>query len=282
MIKIGAIPLERTVKELLDFSIINLDKPVGPTSFEVALKAKDILEIDKVGHCGTLDPGVSGVLPLTLGRACKISEYFKSRDKKYVGIMRLHGDIEEGELKKAIKDFIGKIKQTPPVRSSVKREEREREIYSFEILEREDKDVLFECHVEAGTYIRKLIHDIGLKIGGAHMLELRRTSAGFFNEIESVTLYELEEAVNEYKKGKEEKIRKILISAEKAIAKIMPSINLKNNVEQILRGKPLMTGDIDKMPKSERFALFHNKKFIAIMRKSLEGDIIARAEFVFN
>ncbi|MEK6899317.1 MAG: RNA-guided pseudouridylation complex pseudouridine synthase subunit Cbf5 [Nanoarchaeota archaeon] len=268
--------------ELLEFSIINLDKPAGPTSFEVALKVKDIFEIDKVGHCGTLDPGVSGVLPLTLGRACKISEYFKSRDKKYVGIMRLHEEIKDKELKKIIDNFIGKIRQMPPVRSSVKREEREREIYSFDILEREDKDVLFECHVEAGTYIRKLIHDIGLEIGGAHMLELRRTGAGFFDELESVTLYQLEEAIDEYKKGKEGKIRKILIPAEEAIAEIMPSVQLKNNVEQILKGKPLMIGDVGNLPESERFALFYNKKFIAIMRKSLEGEIIARAEFVFN
>src|SRR3990172_658016 len=110
---------------------------------------------------GTLDPQVSGVLPITLGRACKLSDYFMHKDKEYVGIIRLHEDISEEELKKEIQKFIGKITQLPPVRSRVKREEREREIKTFEILEKNGKDVLFKTEVEAGTYIRKLIHDIG-------------------------------------------------------------------------------------------------------------------------
>ena len=86
--------------------------------------------------------------------------------------------------------FVGKIIQLPPVKSRVKRQERERSVYSWKILEydKEKKDVLFSCEVEAGTYIRKLISDLGLVICGSHMAELRRTKAGIFSKAMRILL----------------------------------------------------------------------------------------------
>jgi len=210
------------------------------------------------------------------------------RNKTYVGIMRLHSDVNEKNLNEAISKFIGKINQLPPVRSRVKRALREREVVGFKILEREGRDVLFETEVQAGTYIRKLCDDIGKLIGGAHMLELRRTKAGIFSETDNnfINLYDLDKAIDEYKEGKEEKLRKILIPAEQALKKTMPFIEIKSSsIKQLLTGKPLMKSDIKpftKLPNEEIFALSSKDSLIAIMKKSNEGDIIARPLFVYN
>ncbi len=275
------------IKELLNFSIINVDKPSGPTSFQVSQFVKNTLKIKKTSHFGTLDPQVSGVLPVALSRACRLNEYFMHRDKEYVGIMRLHEDIPIEKLKEQMKFFSGIISQLPPVRSRVKRALREREIKKFEILEKKGKDVLFIAEVQAGTYIRKLVSDLGEKIGGAHMLELRRTKASVFEEKDSINLYDFEKALNAYKDGDEIPLRKILIPAEQAIKKVIPEVQLKNPsqnlLKQLLTGKPLMKSDINsQLPEQSHFVLFHNNQLIAIYKKSDENDIIARPEFVFN
>ncbi len=266
-------------QELLNFSLINIDKPSGPTSFQVSQFVKNALKLTKTSHMGTLDPQVSGVLPITLGRACKLSNYFMHRDKTYVGIMRLHKEISQKELEKTIQANLGKITQLPPVRSRVKRAPREREIKSFKILEIKNKDILFETQVQAGTYIRKLIHDIGEQIGGAHMLELRRTKASIFTEETAITLYELEKII------KENKINTVLTPAEEAIKKILPEIQLQEkNLKQILTGKPLHKQDLIKplSPKEETFAAFIKEKFIGVYKKTDQEDIVAKPEFVFN
>jgi len=282
---LGKIKQQKSIKELLEFSIINMDKPSGPTSFQVDEKIKKWLGLRKTSHFGTLDPKVTGVLPVALNRACKLSDYFMHKDKIYVGIMHLHSDILISKLKKEMKKFVGKIIQLPPVKSRVKRAERVREVKKFEIIEKKERDVLFLAEVEAGTYIRKLCSDLGLKIGGAHMAELRRTKASIFSEEDEsfVNLYDLQEAVEEYKKGKEEKLREILIPAE-IISEILPVVQIKEDVvKQLLTGKPLMKKDIkEKLPDSEKFAVFLGERFIEVARKVSEGEIIARPEFVFN
>jgi len=158
--------MKKTIKELLEFGVINIDKSRGPTSFAVSQFVKKTLGLAKTAHMGTLDPQVTGVLPVTLNRACKLSNWFMGQDKEYVGIMRLHGEVSDEELEKEMDKLRGKITQLPPVRSAVKRAEREREVKKFEILERKGKDVLFVAIVEAGTYIRKLCSDLGDEIGG--------------------------------------------------------------------------------------------------------------------
>src|SRR3989338_2921844 len=130
---------QKSFQELINFSILNIDKPSGPTSFTISNYIRKSLELNKTSHAGTLDPQVSGVLPILLGRACRLSDYFMHHDKEYVGIMRLHKEVEEKKLREIIKEFIGKITQLPPVRSAVKRQERVREVKSFDILEIKDK-----------------------------------------------------------------------------------------------------------------------------------------------
>ncbi len=275
---------EKPIQELLNFSLINIDKPQGPTSFQISQYIMHVLNLNKTSHMGTLDPQVTGVLPITLGRACKLSEYFMHKDKEYVGIMRVHSNISISSVKEEASKFLGKVVQLPPVRSRVKREKRIREVKELKILEKKDKDLLFSSNVQAGTYIRKLIHDLGEKIGGAHMLELRRTKASIFTEENSLNLYEFDKLVAELNKGNEAPIRKVLIPAEDAIKKVLPSVELsERNLRQILTGKPLIKSDfLNDEDLEEKFAAFIKDRFVGVYKKVKEGEILARAEFVFN
>ena len=165
----------------------------------------------------------------------------------------------------------------PPKRSRVKRQEREREVVSFDIVERDGKNVLFETEVQAGTYIRKLVHDLGEKIGGAHMLELRRTKAGIFEE-PCHDMYEFEKLLYD-----KENLKKIIIPADEAIKKIMPVVRVrKKAIDKLLTGKPLMKEDLLSNTTKNRFGVFYGRKFIGVYSKVDEPGIVARAEFVFN
>lgn len=282
-IDISKIKKEKPIEELLRFGIINIDKPTGPTSFSVSNYIAKQLKLNKTSHMGTLDPQVTGVLPILLGRACRLSEYFMHKNKTYVGIMRIHKDVDDKSLNSVINKFIGKIKQLPPVRSAVKRAIREREIISFEILERNSKDILFLTEVQAGTYIRKLIDDIGKEIGGAHMLELRRVKAGIFDETKIYTLYDFDKAVEEFKKGNEKSLRELIVPAE-IIASFMPTVQVNNKqlIKKLLTGKPIMKNDLKVPANVEKFCIFDGPAFIGVYAIVPEGNIIARAEFIFN
>lgn len=270
----------------INFAILNIDKPAGPTSFWVSDYVRKLLKdlgVTKTSHFGTLDPAVTGVLPIALNRACRLTGYFLKQDKEYVGVMHIHKDVKKQEIEKIIKkEFLGKIMQKPPVKSRVKREFREREIKKFDILEQgEDKrDFLFHTEVQAGTYIRKLIDDLGKEIGGAHMLELRRTRACIFPENKSITLYELEKAV------KENKLDDKLIPAEKAIKEILPTIQIKKkNLDKILHGKPIHKEDLArkyKLKKEQEIAVFCGQQFVETASVINEKNIYARPQFVLN
>lgn len=288
-IDIEKIKKKKSVKELLDFGILNIDKPSGPTSFSISHFVCKKLKLKKTSHFGTLDPKVTGVLPIALNRGCRLTGYFLGEDKTYVGIMRFHEEISMERVKKIIKKkFLGKIKQIPPVKSRVKRQEREREIYSFEILEKEGKDFLFKVACEGGTYIRKLVDDLGkeLKIG-AHMLELRRTNAGIFSEIDkkypSVSLYDFEKAVEEFESGNEKLLKEMIIPGE-IVSEILPPVEIqKKYVEKLLNGSPLLKKYLKKKKEfsgEEKICVFAEEKFIGIYRIVDDIEILGKAEFV--
>jgi len=277
------------MKELINFSLINIDKPTGPTSFTISDYVRKRLGISKASHMGTLDPKVTGVLPITLGRACKLAAYFIRHDKTYVGILHTHKEQNIKELQKLINEkFVGKIKQTPPNRSAVKREEREREVYFWNLTEEFEggKDYLFECKVEGGTYIRKLCSDLGEIIGGAHMDELRRTEAGIFDETTLVTMTEFDSAVDKMKNGDEKPFRAMLVRAEDAIKKVMPFIDVdKQAISGLYTGKPLFKKDVlskSKIKTGESFAVFCGEKFIGVYNRVGEGEVFGKAEFVYS
>jgi H/ACA ribonucleoprotein complex subunit 4 len=207
--KFGKYPDKRSVEELIEFGIVNIDKPEGPTSHQVSAYTQKILHIKKSGHAGTLDPNVTGCLPVATGAATRIVQALLPSGKEYICLMHLHKEVAEYELRKVISSFVGKIKQLPPIKSAVKRQWRFRKIYYIEILDIEKNDVLFKVGCQAGTYIRKLVHDMGETIGcGAHMAELRRTKAGPFSEDTLLTLNDLHDAYHYWKEqGNDKYIR---------------------------------------------------------------------------
>ncbi|MEK6917339.1 MAG: RNA-guided pseudouridylation complex pseudouridine synthase subunit Cbf5 [Nanoarchaeota archaeon] len=281
---------KKTIKELLEFGIINIDKPSGPTSFDVSEFVMKTLGLRKTSHFGTLDPQVTGVLPIALNRACKLTGFFLGEDKEYVGIMRVHEDTEMEKIQSIInKKFLGKITQKPPVKSRVKRVEREREIKKFRLLEQDGKDILFEVECQGGTYIRKLIDDLGKDIGGAHMLELRRARAGIFREEDRnypvVNLYDFEKAAKEYKKGDEKLLRKIIIPGE-VVSLVYLVVEIEEeSVGRILKGQPIYKKNLVKKADFEKdkiICVFSKDRFIGMFKVINQGEFFARSEFTLQ
>ena len=182
------------------------------------------------------------MLPIALEDATKVIQAFQLAGKEYICVMRLHGEVPEEKIRKVFEEFVGEIYQRPPVRASVKRRLRTRRIYYLELLESEDRNVLFRVGCEGGTYIRKLCYDIGEVLGcSAHMRELRRIRAGpLTEETNCVDLYDVSYYCSLWKeKGDEMQIRKIVIPMEKAL-EFMPKIYIRDSaVDAICHGANL-------------------------------------------
>ncbi len=222
----GFFPNNRPIDQHLEFAVINLDKPPNLTSHEVSAYISKLLGIKKVAHGGTLDPGVSGVLPIALQRATPLTRILLRSDKEYVIVMRLHKKVSYDTLLAVVNQFKGRIYQRPPIRSAVVRKTRIRTIYDIEVLEVDNRDVLLRVHCEAGTYMRKLCTDIGDILGvGAHMIDLRRTKSGVFHEDDTLcTMQDLIDAWVIYRDEKDESLlRRYILPAEVAIIN-MPRI----------------------------------------------------------
>ncbi len=266
----GKRPEERSVEELLEFGVINLDKPRGPTSHQVAAWVKEILKVRKVGHGGTLDPKVTGVLPIGINAGTKILSTLLLAGKEYVMLMHLHGDVPEDKLREVIMSFVGEIIQVPPLKSSVKRRPRKKKIYYIEILEIDGRDVLMRVGSQAGVYMRKLAVDIGKKLGvGAHMQELRRTKSGPFREEDSVYLQDVLDAYVFWKEeGNEKYIRKVILPLEKGVEHLKKIWISDSAVDSICHGASLKVPGVVKL---------HNniKKGDLIAIMTLKDELVA-------
>ena len=193
-------PDERTPAELLEFGVVNLDKPAGPSAHQVAAWVRDLAEVNRAAHSGTLDPKVTGCLPTLTGAATRLSQVFLDA-KEYVAVLELH-DSAPGDLEAIASEFEGPLYQKPPRKSAVSRKLRVREIYELDVLEVQERQALLHIRCESGTYIRKLCHDLGLALGtGAHMGHLRRTATGPFDDSTLVTLQDLSDALNRWREG---------------------------------------------------------------------------------
>ncbi len=284
---INKLKQKKSIKELLEFGIMNIDKPENMTSFDVSDFIRKRLKLRKSSHFGTLDPMVTGVLPIALNRAVKLTGFFIGEDKEYTGTMRMHEDVSLEEINKTIKEkFMGKIIQLPPVKSRVKRQEREREIKKFELLEKKGKDITFLVECQGGTYIRKLVHDLGeeMKIG-AHMTKLRRIRAGIFKEKTITTFPEFEKAVGEYEKGNDKLLREIIIPAE-IVSEVYPIVEVEEkSVDRLLHGSPLHYEFLKKGKQFEKdkiVSIFANDKFVGMYKVINEKNIFAKPEFVLQ
>jgi tRNA pseudouridine55 synthase len=207
--------------------ILNVNKPSGPTSFDIIRLVRSRTRVRKVGHAGTLDPLASGVLLVLLGQAVRVSEYLMDLPKTYRATIRLGVStdtydaegipthearavvVARGEVEKALPVFVGEIEQTPPAFSAVKvagrpahrlaREgaevalaSRRARIDRIELLGFEPPDVEIEVMCGKGTYIRSLAHDLGQALGcGAHLAALVRARVGLFSVESAQSLEEL-------------------------------------------------------------------------------------------
>lgn len=274
----GLSPEKRSIKDHIKYGIINLDKPSGPTSHDVVAWVKKILNINHAGHGGTLDPKVTGVLPVTLEESTKISRVLLLSGKEYVCAMRLHSRISGELVKSVMNEFVGEIVQRPPIRSSVSRRHRKRTIYYLDDFEFKGKNVLFRVSCQSGTYIRKLCFDVGEALGsGAHMEELRRTRAGPFNENENFfDLYDLYEAYHLWVKEEDESLlRKFIQPMEKALEHVPHIYLLDSAVDSVCHGANLAVPGIVKLESDI-------KKEDLISLFTLKGELVALARALMS
>lgn len=257
--------------------IILINKEKNCTSHDVVYKVKKLFNT-KVGHTGTLDPNATGVLPLLLGNATKISKYLIEHDKIYevrlkLGIKMDTADIEgnvieekavpdlsEEKIKKVLKEFLGEQLQTPPIYSAIKVngkklyeyarsgqnveiKPRKIHIYEIELLKYNpaEAEVDFKVSCSKGTYIRSLCEDIAEKIGSVgYMKELNRIKVGRFNIEQAVKITELQE-----NKENLDYIKSKIISVEKLFEE-HPKIYLNNTeLERFLNGVKLKNKNED-------------------------------------
>ncbi|HYB58737.1 MAG TPA: RNA-guided pseudouridylation complex pseudouridine synthase subunit Cbf5 [Candidatus Acidoferrales bacterium] len=265
-----------TIDELLRRGVINLDKPAGPSSHETAAWVKRILRVKKAGHSGTLDPKATGVLPILLQDATKAGGALVRLPKEYVCVLHLHKKVPQEDLLNVAKEFTGVLYQRPPLKSAVKRQVRKREVYFIEVLERQGTDVLLKVGCEAGTYIRKLCHDIGEALGvGAHMQELRRTKAGPFDESTLATLHDLTDAYHFWIEDHDEApLRSIIVPVERALEHLPRIVIRDTAVDAICHGARLAEPGVISLPSIDA------KKLVGIYTQ--RGELVALGISVFK
>lgn len=268
-------PVERPVRTMLDYGLVPLDKPRGPTSHEVVAWTKKLLGVEKAGHSGTLDPPVSGLLPIGLGQATRALSLLLLFPKEYKGVMRIHSAVQRRQLDAAFAEFTGKIFQRPPQRSSVSRQTRTRTIYELEITEAEGNLFLFRVLCESGTYIRKLVYDLGEVLGvGATMVELRRTRVGPLTEESGlVTLHQLNDAMFRLKSGDEAPVRKLVSPIEGSLAAIGRIVLRDSAVDAVCHGARLGIPGVlavsEGVRKDDTVALMSGKQELVAIGKAL-------------
>ncbi|WP_336036518.1 RNA-guided pseudouridylation complex pseudouridine synthase subunit Cbf5 [Halobacterium yunchengense] len=188
-------PADRGPDDVLAFGVVNLDKPPGPSAHQVSAWVRDLTGVEKAAHAGTLDPKVTGCLPVLTGAATRLAPALLEGPKEYVAVLELHAD-PPANLESVVGEFEGPVYQKPPRKSAVARRLRVREVYALDVLEVVDRRALLRIRCESGTYVRKLCHDLGRALGtGAHMGHLRRTATTPFDDTTLSTLHDLADAL---------------------------------------------------------------------------------------
>lgn len=216
---------------------------------------------------------MTGVLPIALQESTKALQALLAGGKEYICVMKLHGDIEYEKVIRVFKEFVGEIYQRPPLRSSVKRQVRTRTVYYNHVLQIKERNVLFRMGCQAGTYVRKIAHDIGEVLGcGAHIVEIRRTRSGFYTENNSlVTLHDLSDAYAYWKEGDEQPLSSSILPMETAV-ELLPKVWVKDSaVGAICHGAHLAVPGISKLNSRIR-----ERDLLAVI--TLKDELVALGE----
>jgi tRNA pseudouridine55 synthase len=213
--------------------VIVADKPAGCTSHDVVNRLRRLAQTRQIGHLGTLDPLATGVLPLVVGRATRLAQYFRQNDKTYEAVLRFgiatdtydrdgtvtnasdDFEFDRAQLEQALESFRGRFAQTPPPVSAKKvngvpayklarkniapqLQPVQVTVFALHLLEFSGKTARISVHCSAGTYVRSIAHEVGQRLGcGAILDALRRTASGDFSVRQAHTLEELERLASE-------------------------------------------------------------------------------------
>ena len=286
--------------------IVVLDKANGLSSNAALQEVKRLYEANKAGHAGSLDPLATGVLPVCLGEATKVSQFLLDSDKRYrarikLGIRTDTGDsegsiIERNEgisvsrkaIERALTKFKGEIEQVPPMHSAIKmngvplyklarkgiaveREPRLVTLYQICLVEFVHSELELEISCSKGTYIRTIADDLGQELGcGAHVIELRRTQAGVFTEKDSISSEEL--ALEKENRGLD-KIDQFLIPMDRAIQDL-PEVNLPSiTASHVKNGQAVL---VRHLPKNGLVRMYEDEQFIGIGSIDDDGKVAPR------
>jgi tRNA pseudouridine55 synthase len=279
--------------------VIVVDKPEGWTSHDVVGKMRRIANTKKIGHLGTLDPIATGVLPLVIGRATRLAQFYTRSDKIYEGVVRFGWStttydrageptserveyaLDAATLEPALEPFRGEILQTPP-QVSAKRVDGKRaydlarqaiavelepvavHIYELLVLDIAGATARLRVHCSGGTYMRSIAHDLGQALGcGAHLQDLRRVTSGEFELEQARTIAQLESL------AADERLIDALVPASKMLPGI-PTVFVDDlTVTQIRNGRNFPASAFRSQPASRRVK--------AVTR---EGDLVAIGEAV--
>jgi len=272
----GCSPLQRPINDHIRAGVINLDKPPNPSSHEVVAWIKRILDVEKTGHAGTLDPKVTGCLIVCTGRATRLVKSQQSAGKQYVCIFSLHSSVEDKkDIIQALEKLKGSLFQRPPLLSAVKRQLRVRAVYESKLLEYDTtKNMgIFWVKCEAGTYIRTMCVHLGLLLGvGGVMEELRRVKSGELSEKDGlVTLHDILDAKWLYDKQQDESyLRRVIHPLEILLVTHKRIVMKDSSVNAICYGAKIM------LPGVLRFedGIELNEQIVIITSK---GEAIATA-----
>jgi tRNA pseudouridine55 synthase len=291
--------------------IVVLDKPTGQSSNHLLQRVKRLYDANKAGHTGSLDPLATGVLPICLGEATKISGYLLDADKQYrvtcrLGVVTDSGDSDgeviaenlvpsytQAELQTIIDSFIGTQQQVPPMYSALKhqgqplyklarqgieieRKSREITIYAIELLNCDEHEFSLDVRCSKGTYIRTLVEDISHRLGcGGHVTMLRRTAVAGYDLNDAISLESLTELAET---GDKTALDALLHKAEDALPE-WPAVYFNEQDTQSLRyGQAVVTAEPFI---SANVRLFdHQQQFMGLGEMSPEGNIAPKRLFV--
>lgn len=290
--------------------VILLDKASGNSSNFALQQVKRLFFAKKAGHTGSLDPLASGLLPICLGQATKVAQFLLDDDKRYfvrgkLGQVSDTGDAEgkitdfgptkgvsEAGVASVLLEFLGNIKQVPPMYSALKRDgkplyelarqgiEVEREarpvtIHEINFLGLEGDVLSLDVACSKGTYIRTLVEDIGKVLGcGAHVIELRRTGFAHFNLTHSVTFEQLETLKND----DFEALDALILGADTMLPNFDSVLLSAEQTSDIKLGRKIRYGDYTEVQKLKLFD--ENQQFLGIGESNLEGEVLPKRLFV--
>ncbi len=282
--------------------VINFFKPRGMTSHDAVYFFRRLLKTKKIGHTGTLDPNATGVLPICIGKATRVSEYLLGVDKEYIGELHLgiatdtgdsdgvvinksNKNVTEVEIREAFSKFRGNILQVPPMYSalkvdgkklyelaregkSIERTPREVNIKSLTIMDINDREIIFKTRCSRGTYIRTLCEDIGNELGTyGYMSYLIRTGVGNFS-IENAY------GIETLKNMETDQILNLLVPMDEAISHIDKIIVPDGFYARLINGALIPVGDNYSKSLDRIFRVYCHEEFIGIGKILLKDDIL--------